>query len=421
MPPISLFYSLSYMHTHMHAHTHTHTHTQMSHCQVVFVLETRPPEVAVGEPLLLQEGKLRVRMVCSSLQVTPPISLFYSLPFSHAHEHACMCTHTHAHTQMSHHQVVFVLETRQPEVGVGEPLLLQFQQVGKLRVRMVCSSLQVTLNAFHFTILLPSFSTCICPPPPPPPHTHTVPSSGGVHSVDKATRGRGGGHGRRTTALVVPPTEDPESENGVSDVPSSGGVRSGDKATRGRGGGRGRRTTARTVPARGETESENGVSDVPSSGGVRSGDTATRGDGGGHSRRATAFTVPARGETESENSAFLPPGCLPFHYFALSLFHMHMNMHARVRAHTHAHTHTQMSHHQVVFVLETRQPEVEVEVAVGEPLLVQFQQEGKLRVRMVCSSLQVTSECLHFTISLPSFLTFTHAHTHTHSMKVSRD
>ena len=107
----------------------------------------------------------------------PPISLFYSLPFSHAHEHACMCTHTHAHTQMSHRQVVFVLETRQPEVGVGEPLLLQFQQVGKLRVRMVCSSLQVTLNAFHFTILLPSYSTCICPPPPPPPppppHTHT--------------------------------------------------------------------------------------------------------------------------------------------------------------------------------------------------------------------------------------------------------
>ena len=167
MPPISLFYSLSYMHTHMHAHT------QMSHCRVVFVLETRPPEVAVGEPLLLQEGKLRVRMVCSSLQVTPPISLFYSLPFSHAHEHACMCTHTHAHTQMSHRQVMFVLETRQPEVGVREPLLLQFQQVGKLRVRMVCSSLQVTLNAFHFTILLPSFSTCICPPPPQHTHTHT--------------------------------------------------------------------------------------------------------------------------------------------------------------------------------------------------------------------------------------------------------
>ena len=106
-PPISLFHSLSL--------SLPHTHTQMSHHQVVFVLETRQPEVAVGEPLLLQfqqEGRLRVRMVCSSLQVTPPISLFYSLPFSHAHEHACMC----AHTQMSHRQVVFVLETRQPEV-----------------------------------------------------------------------------------------------------------------------------------------------------------------------------------------------------------------------------------------------------------------------------------------------------------------
>ena len=45
----------------------------------------------------------------------------------------------------------------------------------------------------------------------------------------------------------------------MSDVPSSGGVRSGDKVTRGRGGGRGRRTTAFTVPARGETENENGV------------------------------------------------------------------------------------------------------------------------------------------------------------------
>ena len=44
-----------------------------------------------------------------------------------------------------------------------------------------------------------------------------------------------------------------------TDVPSSGGVRSGDKATRGRGGGRSRRTTALTVLARGETESENGV------------------------------------------------------------------------------------------------------------------------------------------------------------------
>ena len=147
-PPISLFHSLSLSLT----HTHTHTHTQMSHHQVVFVLETRQPEVAVGEPLLLQfqqEGRLRVRMVCSSLQVTPPISLFYSLPFSHAHEHACMCAHTH--TQMSHRQVVFVLETRQPEVGVGEPLLLQFQQEGKLRVRMVCSS----RSPSHFTISLP--------------------------------------------------------------------------------------------------------------------------------------------------------------------------------------------------------------------------------------------------------------------------
>ena len=122
-----------------------------------------------------------------------------------------------------------------------------------------------------------------------------------------------------------------------TDVPSSGGVRSGDKATRGQGGGRGRRTTARTVPARGETESENGVSDVPSSGGVRSGDKATRGRGGGRGRRTTAFTVPARGETESENGAFLPPGCLPFHYFTLSLFHMHMNMHAHVHTHTHTH------------------------------------------------------------------------------------
>ena len=101
-----------------------------------------------------------------------------------------------------------------------------------------------------------------------------------------------------------------------TDVPSSGDVRSGDKATR--GGGRGRRTTARTVPAGGETESENGVSDVPSSGGVRSGDKATRGRGGGRSRRTTALTVLARGETESENGAFLPPGCLPFHYFTLS-------------------------------------------------------------------------------------------------------
>ena len=111
-----------------------------------------------------------------------------------------------------------------------------------------------------------------------------------------------------------------------TDVPSSGGVRSGDKATRGRG----RRTTALTVPARGETESENGVflqvtlpfhyftpslslslshththththTDVPLSGGVRSGDKATRGRG----RRTTALT---RGETESENGAFLPPG-----------------------------------------------------------------------------------------------------------------
>ena len=105
-PPISLFHSLSL------SLSLSHTHTQMSHHQVVFVLETRQPEVAVGEPLLLQfqqEGRLRVRMVCSSLQVTPPISLFYSLPFSHAHEHACMCAHTrtqtHTHTQMSHRQV----------------------------------------------------------------------------------------------------------------------------------------------------------------------------------------------------------------------------------------------------------------------------------------------------------------------------
>ena len=77
--------------------------------------------------------------------------------------------------------------------------------------------------------------------------------------------------------------------------------------------------------------------DVPSSGGVRSGDKATRGRGGGRGRRTTARTVPARGETESENGAFLPPGCLPFHYFTLSLFHMHMNMHAHVRTHTHTH------------------------------------------------------------------------------------
>ena len=144
--------------------------------------------------------------------------------------------------------------------------------------------------------------------------------------MDKATRGRGGGHGRRTTALVVPPTEDPESENGVSDVPSSGGVRSGDKATRGRGGGRGKRTTA--------------------------------------------FTVPARGETESENGAFLPPGhpeCLPFHYFTPFFFHMHIP--PPPPPHTHTHTHTQ-SHRQVVFILWTRQPEAEVEVMVGEPLLL---------------------------------------------------
>ena len=40
-----------------------------------------------------------------------------------------------------------------------------------------------------------------------------------------------------------------------TDVPSSGGVRSGDKVTRGHG----RRTTGLTVPARGETESENGA------------------------------------------------------------------------------------------------------------------------------------------------------------------
>ena len=136
---------------------------QMSHRQVVFVLETRQPEVGVGEPLLLQfqqEGKLRVRMVCSSRS---PSHFTISLPLS--------LSLTHTHTQMSHHQVVFVLKTRQPEVGVGEPLLLRFQQEGRLRVRMVRSSLQVTLNAFHFTILHPSFSTCICPPPPT--HTHS--------------------------------------------------------------------------------------------------------------------------------------------------------------------------------------------------------------------------------------------------------
>ena len=98
--------------------------------------------------------------------------------------------------------------------------------------------------------------------------------------------------------------------------------------------------------------------DVPSSGGVRSEDKATRGRG----RRTTALTVPAREKTESENGVFLQV-TLPFHYFTPSL--------------SHTHTHTQMSH-QVAFVLETRQPEAEVEVAVGEPLLVQFQQEGKL-------------------------------------------
>ena len=54
------------------------------------------------------------------------------------------------------------------------------------------------------------------PPPPPPPHTHTVPSSGGVRSGDKATRGRGGGRGRRTTARTTfLLTEDSESENSV--------------------------------------------------------------------------------------------------------------------------------------------------------------------------------------------------------------
>ena len=101
--------------------------------------------------------------------------------------------------------------------------------------------------------------------------------------------------------------------------------------------------------------------DVPSSGGVRSGDKATRGQG----RRTTSLTVPASGETESENGVFLPPGhpeCLPFHYFTPFFFHMHMPPPPPP-------PHTQ-SHRQVVFILWTRQPEAEVEVMVGEPLLL---------------------------------------------------
>ena len=257
-------------------------------------------------------------------------------------------------------------------------------------------------------------------------HTHTdVPSSGGVRSGDKATRGRG----RRTTALTVPARGETESEKGVflqvtlpfhyftpslslshthTDVPSSGGVRSGDKATRGRGGGRGRRTTALTVPARGETESENGVFlppghlwmppislfySLPFSHAHEHACMCahTRTQTHTHtqmSHRLVVFVLETRqpevGVGEPLLLQFQQEGKLRVRMVCSSRSPSHFTISLPLSL---SHTHTQMSHHQVVFVLETRQPEAEVEVAVGEPLLLQFQQEGKLRVRMVCSSL----------------------------------
>ena len=218
-------------------------------------------------------------------------------------------------------------------------------------------------------------------------------------------------------------------------VPSLGGVRYGDKATRGRGRGRGRRTTSLTVPASGETESENGVfllpghpeclpfhyftpfffhmhipppppppphtHTVPLSGGVHSVVKATRGRGGGCGRRTTALVVPPTEDPESVNGVFLQVSLesLPFHYFSpslplfLSLFHTHTGGVRSGDKATRGHG----------------------EVMVGEPLLLQFQPEGKLRVRTVRSSLQDAS---HFTILLSAFSTCTcmhvRAHTHTH-------